>query len=43
MFFEVKMKGETLLAEMERKDQDLDRENFITALRFIVENLEHFL
>ena len=43
MFFEVKMRERPLLAEMERKDQDLERENFITALRFIEENLEHFL
>ena len=43
MFFEVKINGETPLVEMERKDKDLARENFITALRFIEKNLEHFI
>ena len=36
------MKVETPLTEMERKDKDLARENFITALRF-EKNLERFI
>ena len=42
-FLRWRWKERPLLAEMERKDKGLARENFITAFRFIEENLEHFI